>query len=422
MRKKFILVGGIAFLILSIAIATFFVKQNQDNRQRASGTSPTVSLSPTAEESMLDAEEWNFLTLINAYRATFNLSPLKVSVKLTESSTWMSNDMATSGKLDHVDSQGRNINTRIPSFGYSAPHIAENIAWVGPTGQSVFDAWKNGCDGDANDNNCTYAHREQMKDPLAAAIGISRVKDPSSNNWFWTTDFGSVLDQEITPTQTPTEGQTTITPLPSPTPIIISASGICVSGKPTIQVDIPSSRGWKDDDMMLFEPDLGKQSFENLASFFNDNSIQFYNNYPFPEVSVLPNTKYTVFLNNIVTNEVAIAVFATTPSNCSTNLTPTIVVTLPPTNTPTTAPTNTPTATPTPTPTSTPTATPTPTPTLSPSATPSATLTPTATPDPLATVITPTPTIANPGGILQTAGILGGALIIILGGIFLLVL
>ncbi len=348
-QKKFILIVAISFVLIALAITTILIKQQQDNRQRASGnetTTPSTAASPTPATKEVDSEEWNFLKLINDYRATFGLSPLKVSVKLTESSDWMSNDMATSGHLDHVDSQGRNINTRIPSFGYNAPHIAENIAWTGAIGQSAFDSWKNACDGDANGSNCTYAHREQMKDSQSVAIGIARIKDPSSNNWFWTTDFGSILDQEIIP------------------PVLTPSTTLTVS----------------------------------------------------------PSTTTTVTTTASITQAPSVTEATISPTNTSTP-TPTNTSTPTPTNTPT------PTATSTPTPTSTSTPTPTlvastqtPTPTTAATATPTAT--PTVPPTATATDIPPTatPTLAKPGGLAQTATIIGGALLIIIAGIFLLVL
>lgn len=219
MRKKYILVGAIILTIIGITVTTLLVKQIQDNRQRAEGNpseSPTATPTPTGPQ--LDQEEWNFLEIINDYRAGLDLAPLKVSKKLTESAEWMSNDMRQSGNLSHVDSKGRNINTRIPSFGYNAPHIAENIAYAPSRGQDVFNAWHNGCDPDGS-GNCTYAHRVQMEDPQSTAIGIARVQ-ATATQWYWTTDFGSVLDEELTPTPTPStndEPTPTNTPTPSPT-------------------------------------------------------------------------------------------------------------------------------------------------------------------------------------------------------------
>ncbi len=309
----------------------------------------TTSPSPTQsapQGPQLDQEEWNFLQIINSHRAGLGLSQLKVSHKLTQAAEWMSNDMASQNVLpmDHSDSLGRQFQVRIQSFGYNAATMGENIARSGPTGQSVFNAWL----------ASTMGHKEQMEASWATAIGISRVQ--SGSNWYWTTDFGTSLDQEITPTPTPI---VTDTPTPTNTP-----------------TSTPTPTG-------------------------------------------------------------------------QTILTPTSTVTLTPTNTPypTATATPTPTRTPTPTPTKTPTPTPTkiPTPTATPTPIPTATTAPTATvaptqpPTPTPTVIamisptatvalppitspTPTPTITQPGGIIQTAGLIGGVLLLIIGGIFLLII
>lgn len=132
-------------------------------------------------------------------------------------------------------------------------------------------------------------------------------------------------------------------------------------------------------------------------------------------------------------------------------LTPTPTATIAPTTAPlvsTSTPTQIPTATTTPIPSPTPTRTPTPTqiPTGAPTATPipqsNATATPTTPPAqsqsptntiaptyqpaptslPLIATNTPTPTIAQPGSMLQTIGIIGGIIIVVLGGIFLFIL
>lgn len=78
------------------------------------------------------------------------------------------------------------------------------------------------------------------------------------------------------------------------------------------------------------------------------------------------------------------------------------------------------TATPTPTAPQQQPQTPSQTPTTPPVAT--ATFTPSPTQLPPINTYTPTPTIAQPGGVLQTVGIIGGIIIIVLGGIFLLIL
>lgn len=332
------LIGAIVFILIALAITTLLIKQQQDNRQRASGNetpaaTPSATLTPTPKETMLDSEEWAFLTLINNHRQSMNLAPLKASKTLTDAAHWMANDMASRNTLSHQDSLGRMPSARCTYFLYPQ-QCAENAAQVYASAQSAYDGFYNACDGDANNQNCTYDHRHNMENPSWRAIGIGRAQ--GTTNWFWTTDFGTIVDQEITPTPTPS---VTDTPTPTQTP---TATQI-------------------------------------------------------PTATTSPTA-------------------TTTPTNTTTP-TPTSTPTLTPT------PTSIPTPTNTPVQSATPTSFATQTPTVSPSPTASLTLTTiplTAT----ATSMPPTatPTIAKPGGMTQTIGIIGGALIVILGGIFLLVL
>lgn len=246
MKKKFILIGAIVFVLVAIAVTTFLVKQNQDNRQRASGNetgtptvtvSPTEAITPTPTGTMLDQEEWNFVQIINEYRATFNLQPLKVSKTLYKAAKWMAEDMKNEQKLSHIDSLNRNPSQRATFFGY--PGQASENAAVTSSGlaQSVFVAWRDGCDADSS-GNCTYAHREGMKTPTDRAIGIARSSDPNGRNWWWTADFGPTLDAEVTQTPTPsiTESPTpteTITPTVTTSPTITSTVTPTVITLPT---------------------------------------------------------------------------------------------------------------------------------------------------------------------------------------------
>src|SRR5204863_151458 len=91
---------SVCLLIFSLALSTNIYAQSQ----------------PT-----LDSEEQQFLTLINNYRAQNNLVPLQVSVTLTNSSKWFSQDMATKNYFpsNHVDSLGRDPFVRMAAFGYN---------------------------------------------------------------------------------------------------------------------------------------------------------------------------------------------------------------------------------------------------------------------------------------------------------------
>ena len=221
------------FVLIGLAVTTFLVRQNQDNRQRASGETPTATPSATLTPTpvMLTSEEWNFVNILNTYRATFGTQPLKVSLNLTKAAKWMAQDMSAHQNLGHVDSIGRDPAHRDVFFGYTASGtVSENAAYVlGLTGQEAFVAWRDGCDGDANNQNCTYAHREGMKDPQMNAIGIGSYSDPDNHHVWWTADFGAVLDEEITPTPT-----SSITPTITTTVAPTTTDNPTVTTEPTI--------------------------------------------------------------------------------------------------------------------------------------------------------------------------------------------
>jgi uncharacterized protein YkwD len=138
----------------------------------------------------LDAEEIAFLGLINDYRVQNGLSPLQLSVALTKSSDWMSTDMATTGNFSHTDTQGRDPSARMEAFGYDTSNWwGENIAGGNATAQATFTQWKNSPGHNANMLGANYK-----------VIGIARVQNPSSAyGWYWTTDFGGIVDETIVP-------------------------------------------------------------------------------------------------------------------------------------------------------------------------------------------------------------------------------
>ena len=134
----------------------------------------------------LDSEEAAFVVLINAYRVQNGLTPLQVSVTLTESSKWLNQDMIANNYFDHTDSLGRDPGTRMFFFGYpsNASDWGENIAAGNATAQDTFTQWKN-----------SPPHNANMLGSGYAAIGVGRAYGAASTyGWYWTTDFGSVVD------------------------------------------------------------------------------------------------------------------------------------------------------------------------------------------------------------------------------------
>jgi uncharacterized protein YkwD len=194
-------------------------------------TPPTldaVNCSVTPAKTSLSADEQAFLTLLNNFRAAGDpagskptalglpaVGPVQLDARLVASSAWFSQDHAQNGyqtsdptghnNPDHVDSLGRYIDKRLSDCDFPTNiHYAENVwfAWPpsssGASAQGAFDGWYNLCDGDANGNNCTYAHRRTMLDPNATVAGIALAVGPKGGPGtpdgqsaaHWTLDVG----------------------------------------------------------------------------------------------------------------------------------------------------------------------------------------------------------------------------------------
>jgi len=182
----------IAFLIsplLALAACTGVDTQIAGAGSGFPGTtvnSPTTS-SPTQSTVTLDSEESAFVTLINNYRVQNGLAALQVSIALTQSSQWMSADMASNNYLDHTDSLGRDPFTRMAAFGYDVETAGENIAAGNATAQDTFTQWED-----------SPAHNANMLGADYAVMGVGRAYSASSTyGWYWTTDFGSVVDKTL---------------------------------------------------------------------------------------------------------------------------------------------------------------------------------------------------------------------------------
>lgn len=175
-----------------------------------------LSFSPgkhAQELPTLDSEEQNFIALINTYRAQNGLAPLQVSIALTNSSKWMSADMASRSYFAHTDSLGRDPFVRMADFGYNYnAWRGENIAAGFSTAADTFTQWR-----------VSPGHNQNMLNSSYTVIGVGRVYWPGSTySYYWTTDFGGYVDQTFgtAPPPSPTPQPT---PAPQPTGINLAA-------------------------------------------------------------------------------------------------------------------------------------------------------------------------------------------------------
>ncbi|MFM7084735.1 MAG: CAP domain-containing protein [Hyphomicrobium sp.] len=114
--------------------------------------------------------------LINKYRKSNNLNPVKLNAALTEAAKAHSIDLSKWDRISHYGSDGSNPLDRINKTGYKARTSAENIG----TGQSdfekVFDGWTR-----------SPGQNKNLLLPEALDMGLALVEDPKTEfKSFWT--------------------------------------------------------------------------------------------------------------------------------------------------------------------------------------------------------------------------------------------
>jgi uncharacterized protein YkwD len=170
-----------------------------------------TATSTPAAVIVLDAEEQEFLDLINGYRAELGLPALAVDPQLQAASRWMSEDMAANDYFSHYDSLGRDPFQRMDAFGYTYNvWKGENLAAGTADAQVAFDFWK-----------ASPEHNSNMTNQQFHGIGIARAYGATSGvGWYWTTDFGGTAspDPPAAPTASPAPTVAALTAPPTPPP------------------------------------------------------------------------------------------------------------------------------------------------------------------------------------------------------------
>ena len=155
----------------------------------ASCAAPTASEGESIGEPLRapDTEEAAFLSLINDYRASQGLGALAATPLLNQVAYDHSLDMATNAYFDHNDQQGHSPFDRMAAAGYHGGYMAENIAAGNDTAAATFAQWKG-----------SAGHNANMLGTHYKAIGIGRAYVKGSPyGWYWTTDFGDVIDSSV---------------------------------------------------------------------------------------------------------------------------------------------------------------------------------------------------------------------------------
>lgn len=131
--------------------------------------------------SRLDPEKAR--ELVNAYRKTKGLKPLKLNVALTEAAKAHSRDLAKWDRISHFGSDGSNPWDRVKRVGYNAKLAAENVGTGQVTIDEVMKGWQ-----------ASPGHNKNLLLPDAQEMGIALVQDPKTEfKTFWTLVIGSSL-------------------------------------------------------------------------------------------------------------------------------------------------------------------------------------------------------------------------------------
>lgn len=150
---------------------------------------PPISHATCDPAVSLDAEERDFVDLVNEYREENGLAPVGVSATLTRAAERHAQDMAAEDFMEHTGSDGSTPADRAWAAGYPrSAGVGENLA-ESETAFEALWAWRASSTG----------HNENMLNPAWRATGIARAK---GGMWRWATSYGTAQDCPATATAT----------------------------------------------------------------------------------------------------------------------------------------------------------------------------------------------------------------------------
>jgi uncharacterized protein YkwD len=147
-----------------------------------------MGLANTASGYRPAGQECVFLSLINSYRKKNGVGALTMTRTLGAAAEHHSVDMARSGVFSHTMSNGVSWSKNMSNHGYTYnTYRGENIAAGYASAQDTFNQWRN-----------SKTHNANMLNRNFKAIGIGQVANSNSKwTYYWTTDFGGVVDRAI---------------------------------------------------------------------------------------------------------------------------------------------------------------------------------------------------------------------------------
>ncbi len=119
--------------------------------------------------------------MINTYRRSKGLRPLKLNSELTSAAKEHSKDLAKWDRISHFGSDGSNPWDRVKRTGYGARMAAENVGTGQASIDEVMKGWK-----------ASPGHNKNLLLPEAEHMGIALVQDPRTEfKTFWTLVLGT---------------------------------------------------------------------------------------------------------------------------------------------------------------------------------------------------------------------------------------
>jgi uncharacterized protein YkwD len=152
---------------------TFYYTMVLGGRPLQAPTPATPSPTPASSTDAIQ----ELLNRTNALRAANGLPPYRLNDKLNASAQRHSQDMASTGNIDHTGSDGSTAKRRILDTGYEAQFTGENIYGGMATVDDAWDYWVN-----------DPPHRDILLNKLYTDIGISVVKG-KGQTFYYTMDL-----------------------------------------------------------------------------------------------------------------------------------------------------------------------------------------------------------------------------------------
>lgn len=117
---------------------------------------------------------------------------MRPSIALTNSSDYLSRDLAGRGSLGKADGQGRDVAARARAFGFQSGGFQAGtpfeavVAAGNLTAQQALDKWKSRPD----DNGI-------ILNPIWKVAGVGRTYNASTGQWYWVAEFAGTWDKTI---------------------------------------------------------------------------------------------------------------------------------------------------------------------------------------------------------------------------------